>query len=98
MKETGMIVVSGEEDEDSIYLTVKDNGVGMPKEIVQQLAETGERGTFKKEKAHIGIFNIQQRIRLLYGKEYGITVKHLMPSGSSVTIHLPKIRDLERRE
>lgn len=98
LKETGMIVVSGEEDEDSIYLTVKDNGVGMPKEIMQQLAETGERGTFKKEKAHIGIFNIQQRIRLLYGKEYGITVKHLKPSGSSVTIHLPKIRDLERRE
>lgn len=100
LQEVGMIGVFGDEDENNIYLTVKDNGVGIPKTIVEQLEKTGweEPVDFKKEKSHIGIFNIQQRIRLLYGKEYGITVKELKPAGTSVTVCLPKVREPGRKE
>ena len=91
LKETGMIAVTGKETEDAIYITVKDNGNGMPETIIRQLKEIRENGILK-EKEHIGIFNIQQRLLLLYGKEYGLTVERLKPSGTAVTICIPKTK------
>lgn len=91
LKETGMIAVTGKETEDAIYITVKDNGNGMPETIIRQLEEIRENGILK-EKEHIGIFNIQQRLLLLYGKEYGLTVEHVKPSGTAVTICIPKTK------
>ena len=91
-KDTGMIAVTGTEDETSVYLTVKDNGIGMPQQIIGQLKVMG-KDSFSEEKKHIGIFNIQQRLRLLYGEEYGLTIELLKPSGTAVTIRIPKIRE-----
>ena len=88
LKETGMIAVTGKETEDAIYITVKDNGNGMPETIIRQLEEIRENGILK-EKEHIGIFNIQQRLLLLYGKEYGLTVEHVKPSGTITVLILP---------
>lgn len=85
------IAVTGKETEDAIYITVKDNGNGMPETIIRQLEEIRENGILK-EKEHIGIFNIQQRLLLLYGKEYGLTVEHVKPSGTAVTICIPKTK------
>ena len=50
----------------------------MPETIIRQLEEIRENGILK-EKEHIGIFNIQQRLLLLYGKEYGLTVERVKP-------------------
>ena len=74
-----------------VIITVKDNGNGMPETIIRQLEEIRENGILK-EKEHIGIFNIQQRLLLLYGKEYGLTVERLKPSGTAVTICIPKTK------
>ena len=74
-----------------VIITVKDNGNGMPETIIRQLEEIRENGILK-EKEHIGIFNIQQRLLLLYGKEYGLTVEHVKPSGTAVTICIPKTK------
>ena len=63
----------------------------MPETIIRQLEEIRENGILK-EKEHIGIFNIQQRLLLLYGKEYGLTVEHVKPSGTAVTICIPKTK------
>ena len=54
----------------------------MPETIIRQLEEIRENGILK-EKEHIGIFNIQQRLLLLYGKEYGLTVERVKPIGDS---------------
>lgn len=91
MQGTGMIVVLGGEEEGGIYITVKDNGVGMPEAVIRQLDQIQD---VLDQKKHIGIFNIQQRIHLLYGTTYGLSVERLQPSGTSVTIRLPKIREV----
>lgn len=89
LKEIGMIAVTGWEEEGAIYITVKDNGSGIPDSVIRQLEEIREDGMLA-EKKHIGIFNIQQRLWLLYGKEYGLTIEQLKPSGTAVTVRLPK--------
>ena len=35
LKETGMIGIFGSEDENNIYISIKDNGFGMPEEIIK---------------------------------------------------------------
>ena len=89
LKKTGMIAVTGKEQGDAICITVKDNGNGIPEEIIRQLEEI-KKDRILEEKKHIGIFNIQQRLLLLYGEEYGLTIERLKPSGTAVTICIPK--------
>ena len=89
LKETGMVAVTGMDKGDAISITVKDNGNGIPEAIIRQLEEIRKDG-IQEEKKHIGIFNIQQRLLLLYGKGYGLTIERLKPSGTAVTICIPK--------
>ena len=89
IKETGLIAVTGKEEDGAIYITVKDNGNGISEDIIRQL-DGIRNDRILEEKKHIGIFNIQQRLLLLYGKEYGLTIERLNPSGTAVTICIPK--------
>ena len=41
--------------------------------------------------SRLGLLNIQKRIHLMYGTEYGLTLQNLPAGGSRVTIRLPKI-------
>lgn len=91
LKETGMIGIFGYEDETRLFITIEDNGYGIPKEIVAQLASTCSSAELSN--AHIGIFNIQKRLKILYGDCYGLTIESLHPHGSSVTICIPKITE-----
>ena len=41
---------------------------------------------------HIGLYNVERRIELLYGREYGMTIDSASGSGTTVHISLPVIR------
>ena len=60
-------------EEGILHVCVKDNGIGMKKEDVEQLREKLEKNITTSE--HIGLNNVQSRIRLLYGKPYGIQLE-----------------------
>ena len=67
---------------EDLYFIVRDNGVGMQ-------ASSTSKSTFKR--IHYGIKNINRRIALVYGEEYGIC---LTPGdngiGATATVKLPK--------
>ncbi|QOV18794.1 histidine kinase [Blautia liquoris] len=100
IKGTGMIAVEGWEDDNSIYLEVKDNGIGIPDSVIRKIdqIDAHDHIDFKTRDNHIGIFNIQQRIRLMYGNEYGLHIRQLLPAGSSVVVRLPKILTPKKRD
>ena len=88
LKETGMIGIFGSEDENNIYISIKDNGFGMPEEIIKAFDKLED---FKgNNKSHIGIFNIQKKLQILYGSDYGLTIEPVRPHGTCVTICIPK--------
>ena len=73
--------------ENLLLLTISDTGSGMDTETlkqVQSLLSTPENAT-----NHIGLFNVQRRIKLLYGEKYGLTVESMAGSGTVVRIRLP---------
>ncbi len=73
--------------ENLLLLTISDTGSGMDAETlkqVQSLLSTPENAT-----NHIGLFNVQRRIKLLYGEKYGLTVESGQGEGTVVRIRLP---------
>lgn len=85
--EKGQIQIWGFKREKVLIFTISDNGAGMAEAEVLQLQDYIDN----KNEAYksIGIKNIQRRIKLNYGEEYGITLKSRPYQGTSVTITVP---------
>lgn len=86
----GMIRVSGRRDGDSVMFTVQDDGIGMTEEQLRHLRGV-IAGTEKNEyKGHgFGMANVEKRIRLKFGEEYGLTVDSVYGEGCTVRVRIP---------
>ncbi|MFS0658896.1 sensor histidine kinase [Niallia alba] len=93
MKKKGLIEIRGKEKEGVVVLEVIDNGVGMSAEKVNHINNvlTGVEKT-EDENEYFGIRNVNERIKLTYGIEYGIYFKSKPNEGTSVTIILPIVK------
>lgn len=85
----GEIVVQGYSEKDDIYIQVTDNGLGMTKEVVDQLLV--ENGRIRKKGSGVGLINVHNRIKLRYGDEYGLEIESIPDEGTTIRIHLPKV-------
>ncbi len=85
----GTIRVEGSEDDSDLFIRVIDDGMGMDEERMSEVV----RGLTDKDpeaKKIYGLYNVNERIRLGYGEEYGISITSVFGQGTTVTIHLPK--------
>lgn len=75
---------------DEVLLEVEDNGIGFtPEKLAQLRAELeDDSGDFKLESG-FGIGNVNKRIRLYYGKPYGLSVESAYTAGTCVTLVIP---------
>lgn len=85
----GEIWVVGYRKEHDIYIEVRDNGLGMPKETVEALLTENNR--VRKSGSGVGLINVHNRIRLRFGKPYGLEIESCPDEGTTVKIHLPDI-------
>ncbi|KIL52134.1 cache domain-containing sensor histidine kinase [Jeotgalibacillus soli] len=79
------ITVSTQIIGDDIAIMVKDNGGGMDKETIHAVM----KGNIKSRSSGIGVHNINERIKLMYGDQYGINISSEVNKGTTVTISLP---------
>ncbi|MEK3732023.1 sensor histidine kinase [Paenibacillus sp. FSL M8-0334] len=77
----GLISIRGWIEGDLRYYEIADNGRGMSPETVNAIMYS--------ESSSVGIKNTIDRIRLMYGEEYGITIRSMPGKGTSVLIKLP---------
>lgn len=78
---------------EGLYITVEDNGKGFEIDCVSEKEE--ENGI---RFSHIGMKNVEERIRLYFGKQYGIKVESVPDEGTRVTLFLPKERQDMRKQ
>ncbi|BCJ95873.1 hypothetical protein acsn021_34420 [Anaerocolumna cellulosilytica] len=91
---TGEIYIYIEEQE-NLMIHVIDNGLGIPEYKLEQLRED-MNNMDELHKSNIGLSNVHQRIKLLYGEHYGLTITSKEQVGTSVSILLPKgITDIQ---
>lgn len=86
----GLIEIKAYLENGDLWFTIRDNGLGMTKEQVDSLlAEpvytTSHRGS------GIGVKNVNERIRLYFGEEYGLIIESEPDEGTWIRIHLPAV-------
>ncbi|MDO5520326.1 MAG: histidine kinase [bacterium] len=74
--------------EDMLKIIVEDNGVGIGQDRLQSIRKQLKEDSFS-ENAHSNLCNINQRIKLLYGDQYGVTLESKQGEGTTVVIAVP---------
>ncbi|HKM23029.1 MAG TPA: sensor histidine kinase [Lachnospiraceae bacterium] len=87
----GKITITGNSMGDKIYLAVKDDGVGMEAEELEKLRAEIQRPC-KETETGFGLANVNERIRMNFGSEYGMTIESSKGEGTCVRIIIPAER------
>lgn len=93
----GEIFISAWKEGEDLYLKVSDNGLGMTEEQVARLFSDMPH-TGSSRGSGIGVKNVNERIRLYFGSEYGLSIESELDEGTVVTIHLPAVAYSEIRQ
>lgn len=87
----GKINVIGVKKADRIELIVRDNGIGMEEKTLSRLNRI-IRGEEQDDSEHgFGMANVQQRIELNFGMNYGMHIESTYGEGTIVTVTIPVI-------
>jgi len=81
----------------NIDIIVKDTGVGMPEDKVQNLLKEPE--VVKSSSAahtNLGMYAVHKRIQFLYGEDYGLNVQSIEGEGTTVVIRIPYLEDPQK--
>ncbi len=70
-------------------LSVTDNGVGMSEEEAELVLTDSNR--MHKHGSGVGLVNVNNRIQILFGKEYGLIVQSEPDEGTTVSIRIPAV-------
>ena len=85
-EDIGHIIITIFKRENVIHLIVEDDGYGITEDKIKHLLEDK-----KQNGENIGIANVQRRIKLNYGNEYGITMESKPGQYTKSMIRIPEI-------
>ncbi|WP_344422069.1 sensor histidine kinase [Amycolatopsis minnesotensis] len=80
----GMVTVTAQDYGTEALISVEDDGIGMDPVRLKELRDSHRSG------AHVGLGNINQRMRQLFGDEYALMVETAPGAGMKVTLRVPK--------
>jgi two-component system sensor histidine kinase YesM len=86
----GTIYVTGRLEGEKIYLDVKDTGVGMNEAELASLRSKITRPC-KETDSGFGLANVNERLRMKYGPEYGMTIHSILGEGTWVQVVIPAL-------
>lgn len=88
---TGYVKIKGERQGENIFILIEDNGVGMSMEKIEQLLN-------KTKTTGYGVKNVNERIGLYFGPQYGLEFESKKSAGTKVFIRFPAVHIEEGRE
>lgn len=77
---------------DNVMIEVSDNGQGISREKLRELLEKLEKNDTSSGKS-IGLTNVNKRIKMYHGEQYGLNVETVMGRGTTIRIVLPRETD-----
>lgn len=89
----GHIQIDGRMAGDNIEFIVSDNGIGMRKEEAEHLRKVIS-GLVSDDRSGggFGLFNVNQRLQLNYGKEYGLNIESTYNEGTTIRVKIPAVK------
>ena len=88
MVEEGHIHVQVRQEGEDVVFLVRDNGVGMSREQVRAILEEDAQN-----RTGIGIKNVNDRLRIYFGSQYGLHIASEPDVGTTVELRMPKVRE-----
>ena len=89
----GHIQVTGREEGGRLIFSVRDDGIGMtPERLLHVRALISGEQPDEKTSSGFGLFNINQRLQLNYGTEYGLAVDSAYGEWTMATVTIPVIK------
>ena len=88
MVDEGRILIRIYSEGEDVIFRVEDNGVGMSEEQCRSILHK-EPG----DNSGIGIKNVNDRIKIYFGKEYGLSIESELDEGTTVIIRMPKVEE-----
>ncbi|SKA75362.1 two-component system, sensor histidine kinase YesM [Caloramator quimbayensis] len=85
-REGGQIIIKVIFENNKVIISIFDNGIGFDTNKIDI------NNIKSKYKSHIGLFNTNKRIKLIYGEEYGLSIKSTIGCGTEATIFIPQDR------
>lgn len=89
----GIIKICGKKADDRIILSVSDNGMGIPDDEIGFLLKDTNR--IRKRGSGVGLVNVNNRIKILFGGQYGLYIESELDEGTTVYINIPAIEYTE---
>jgi two-component system sensor histidine kinase YesM len=89
--DNGLLEVSVEQSANELVISIKDNGAGIEEDELRALQAKLSivQDLTKDERTNIGLINVNNRIKLNYGDEFGITITSKVQVGTTTVITLP---------
>lgn len=83
----GYITIAAWQQNNDLYIQVEDDGVGMTEVAIAQILNE-DYAPKKKGHTSIGIVNVNRRIQMIYGPDYGLLIQSVLGAGTKMTIHV----------
>ena len=94
-RSAGTVVITATDEGPDCVISVEDDGVGMDPELLRSGAldaVAAGPATSAREVAHVGLANVDDRLRAAFGNDYGLVVETAVGAGTKVILRVPKFR------
>jgi two-component system sensor histidine kinase YesM len=88
-KKDGLLRIYAYKSSDNLKIIVSDNGMGIEEARLKELNDLIDNKETAANSSSIGLKNINQRIKILYGSDFGLTFSSKLRKGTKVEILLP---------
>ncbi len=85
----GIIKINVSIDGDTILFQVTDNGYGIKPDILKDILN---KKANEKDSGGVGLKNVNERIKLFFGEQYGIEIDSILDVGTTVNLRIPIIK------
>jgi two-component system sensor histidine kinase YesM len=90
-EKSGAISISGARLDGQILFSVADDGPGVSREAMRALLETPLSDADRQGAGGYGIRNVNERIRMKYGPEYGLSYENRSGGGAIAMLRVPAV-------
>lgn len=95
MPDEGFISIQAELKDNLVIIRISDNGLGMSKETMKVILTGGSKSM---SGSGVGVRNVNERIELYYGREYGLSFESEIEEGTTVILIFPALAKGEGNE
>lgn len=88
-EDSGKLMIRANCEGDAVVISVSDSGFGLTADETEEINMTINKQIIK-ESDHIGLSNVNQRINLMFGPQYGVRVKSKIGDGTNVELRIPR--------